>query len=401
MDTTFKKTIKIAELRNDENIGGADVAILLDAVDEVSNHFDNILYGYIIGKRPAFPIVENYVRNTWAKYGLERVMLHNGFFFFPIFNKGGQEQVLENGPWLIRLIPIILNKWMPNARLKKDEITVALVWVKLHNVPIVAYSEIGLSLITRRNTYARALIEVSSKKALVDSLVVAIPFQNGSRYSIETIDIEYEWQPPRCATCKIFDHKDEQCPKQANDANPTQVSDDGFVEVTRKNGRGNHTSKPRHVDGVRLTKPKPNYYYRPRSKKVTTQPINKGKDESDLQEINSVSLQNSFDALMEKDKIFEMNNETRKANNVVGSTMDDSDSEKVENVFVEDNGKPMDDLVIDARKKVEIPPKKTLRKTGIWSGNKNIAFSPETKVHYFERNDNEQMEHENAYSKKG
>ncbi|GKG37104.1 hypothetical protein Tco_0447277, partial [Tanacetum coccineum] len=33
----------------------------------------------------------------------------------------------------------------------------------------------------------------------------------------------------------------------------------------------------------------------------------------------------------------------------------------------EDNGKPMDDLVIDARKKVEIPPKKTLRKTGIWS----------------------------------
>ncbi|GKE33844.1 zinc knuckle CX2CX4HX4C containing protein, partial [Tanacetum coccineum] len=162
MDTTFKKTIKIAELRNDENIGGADVAIPLDAVDE-----------------------------------------------------GGQEQVLENGPWLIRLIPIILNKWMPNARLKEDEITVAPVW------------------------------------ALVDSLVVAIPFQNGSGYSMETIDIEYEWQPPRCATCKIFDHKDEQCPKQANDANPTQVSDDGFVEVTRKNGRGNHTSKPRHVDGVR------------------------------------------------------------------------------------------------------------------------------------------------------
>ncbi|GKB76749.1 hypothetical protein Tco_0943644, partial [Tanacetum coccineum] len=121
--------------------------------------------------------------------------------------------------------------------------------------------------------------------------------------------------------------------------------------------RGNHTSKPRHVDGVRLTKPKPNYYYRPRSKKVTTQPINKGKDESDLQEINSVSLQNSFDALMEKDKIFEVNNETRKANNVVGSTMDDSDSEKVKYVFVKDNEKPMDDLVIDARKKVEISPK--------------------------------------------
>ncbi|GJU31920.1 zinc knuckle CX2CX4HX4C containing protein [Tanacetum coccineum] len=214
------------------------------------------------------------------------------------------------------------------------KITTALVLVKLHNVPIVAYSEIGLSLITTklgrpimldaytstmclkswgRNTYARALIEVSSKKALVDSLVVAIPFQNGSGHSMETIDIEYEWQPPRCETCKIFDHKDEQCPKQAKDVNPTQVSDDEFMEVTHKNGKEKHTSKPRHIDGVRLTKPKPNYYYRPISKKATTQPNNKGKDVLDLQEINIVSLQNSFDALMEKDKKFEVNNKTWKA----------------------------------------------------------------------------------------
>ncbi|GKD04989.1 hypothetical protein Tco_1179963, partial [Tanacetum coccineum] len=100
------------------------------------------------------------------------------------------------------------------------------VWVKLHNVPIVAYSEISLSLINTklgwlimfdactstmclkswgRNTYACVLIEVSSKKAIVDSLVVAIPFQNRSEHSMETIDIEYEWQPSRCETCKIFD----------------------------------------------------------------------------------------------------------------------------------------------------------------------------------------------------
>ncbi|GJT36874.1 hypothetical protein Tco_0936739 [Tanacetum coccineum] len=89
-----------------------------------------------------------------------------------------------------------------------------------------------------RNTYAWALIEVSSKKALVDSLVVAIPFQNGSGHSMKTIDIEYEWQPPRCDTCKMFDHVDDQCPKKVKVAAPTQVSDDGFVEVTRKHGKG-------------------------------------------------------------------------------------------------------------------------------------------------------------------
>ncbi|GJW35349.1 hypothetical protein Tco_0058269 [Tanacetum coccineum] len=54
-----------------------------------------------------------------------------------------------------------------------------------------------------------------------------------------------------------------------------------------------------------------------------------------------------------------------------------------------DNGKPMDDLVDDTRKKVEAP----LRKTSIWSGRKtnspkrNVVFSIEMKFHYFDMDD--------------
>nr|GEV60962.1 hypothetical protein [Tanacetum cinerariifolium] len=139
-----------------------------------------------------------------------------------------------------------------------------------------------------RHTYARALIDVSSKKALVDSLVVDIPFQNGPGHSKETIDIEYEWQTPRSEKCKIFDHRDEQCPKQANDFNPTQVLDDEFVDQ----------------DTLMV-------------------PVNLTKTELLLSSYNII---------------------------------DDNDNEEVENVFVEDNGKPVDDWVDDARKKVEVPP---------------------------------------------
>ncbi|GJX36435.1 hypothetical protein Tco_0247992 [Tanacetum coccineum] len=113
----------------------------------------------------------------------------------------------------------------------------------------------------------RALIEVSSENALMDSLVVAIPFQNGSGHTMETIDIEYEWQPPRFDMCKIFDHNDDQYLKKVKADVPDQVSDDGFVEVTCKHGNGKN-SKSKHIDGVRLTKPKLNYYYRPVSKPV-------------------------------------------------------------------------------------------------------------------------------------
>ncbi|GKE24261.1 hypothetical protein Tco_1435773 [Tanacetum coccineum] len=71
MDNTSKKTVQLSELSNEESVEGVDVAISLATFNEVSNRFVNTLYGYFIGKRLAFPIVENYVKHTWAKYGLE------------------------------------------------------------------------------------------------------------------------------------------------------------------------------------------------------------------------------------------------------------------------------------------------------------------------------------------
>ncbi|GKD80651.1 zinc knuckle CX2CX4HX4C containing protein [Tanacetum coccineum] len=225
---------------------------------------------------------------------------------------------------------------------------------------------IPLATVDERNTYVWALIKVSSKKALVDSLVVAIPFQDGSGHSMKTIDIEYEWQPSRCDTCKMFDHVDDQCPKKVKVAAPTQVSDDGFVEVTRKHGKRKQNGKPQHFDGVWLTKPQPNYFYRDVSKPTST----------------SQPKENKETASQPKSYAF-------------------SDLE-------EDNEKFVD----DTQKKVEAPP----RKTCIWSGRKvdspkrNVVFSPETKVHYFDRDDMdfddmgkaiEEVEHENAYSGNG
>ena len=195
------------------------------------------------------------------------------------------ERVLEEGPWLIRLVPIFLNIWTPNTKITKDDITVAPVWVKLHNILVVAYSEVGLSLINTqigrhimldsymstmylkswgRTSYARALVEVSSKKALLDSLVVAIPYLNGSGHSLEKIDIEYEWKPPRCETCKVFDHNDDGCPKRVKPVvkDKSLVDEEGFVETYKKKGKGKLLGTNRQVDGIRFQKPKVSYYYR-------------------------------------------------------------------------------------------------------------------------------------------
>ncbi|GJZ30686.1 hypothetical protein Tco_0575733 [Tanacetum coccineum] len=291
-----KKVVKIQELRNENVVEGAAVAIPFEAVEEVKSRFSNTLYGFFIGKRLAFPLVENYVKNTWAKYGLKRIQLHDDFFLFQFENKDGMDKVLEDGPWLIRTVPLILNVWSPNTDLKKAEVKKAPVWIKLHHVPIVAYSEIGLSLITTqlgkpimldsytssmclsswgKSTYARALIEVSADNELLDSLVIAIPIDKDNGHTLATIDVEYEWNPPRCATCKIFDHHSDICPKLVKDQPVVNDADEGFVEVKKKKHK--NKNKQHKVAGVRLTKPQPQLLYRRVDRGETSQKVHTDK----------------------------------------------------------------------------------------------------------------------------
>ncbi|GJY29012.1 zinc knuckle CX2CX4HX4C containing protein [Tanacetum coccineum] len=311
------KAARIAHMTS-EHIPGANVAIPLDAVKEISKRFKNTLYGYFIGKRLAFPLVENYVKNAWAKFGLERVMLTNGFFFFQFATKDGMEKVLESGPWLIRL---------------------------LHNVPIVAYSEIGLSLISSqlgrpimldgytssicrkswgKNSYARVLVEVSALEPLKEEIVVAVPLVDGSGHTFENVEVEFEWQPLRCATCKIFDHWDSECPKQVMEVTKAPQAEkdvEGFTKVVRKNGKEKNVKQQKQVAGIRLNKSKPNFYYKAvRTKKLneneaSSSHTNDGAQSGSYYEkrdsssktfskdegINLVELRNSFDSLTESD----------------------------------------------------------------------------------------------------
>lgn len=115
----LKKKVNLHALTNEEVVDKADITIPMDYVEEVRHRFANTFFGYFLGKRLAFPIVENYMKNTWAKYGITKVMLNNGLFFFKFSSKTGMKQVLENGPRFIRTIPLILKTWTHNTTLKK------------------------------------------------------------------------------------------------------------------------------------------------------------------------------------------------------------------------------------------------------------------------------------------
>ncbi|GJS80586.1 zinc knuckle CX2CX4HX4C containing protein [Tanacetum coccineum] len=190
---------------------GANFSIPRKVVETVSTRFVNTLYGYFIGKRIAFPVVEYYVRNNWGKYGLARIMMNSkGFFFFQFKTSKGLEDVLENGPWMICNSPIILKKWTMNSHLCKEELT------RIPPIMLDSYTSSMCIESWGRSSFARCLIEINANDVLKESLTMGVPLIDEPGFTIETVSIEYEWKPPCCDLCKIFGHVLDHCPKKVS-----------------------------------------------------------------------------------------------------------------------------------------------------------------------------------------
>ncbi|GJV82382.1 copia protein [Tanacetum coccineum] len=108
------------------------------------------------------------------------------------------------------------------------------VWVKLHGVPVMAFSEDGLSSIATklgtplmldsytsdmcmqswgRSSYARVMIEIRADVELKDNIIVAMPKITREGHYTCNVRVEFEWKPPRCSSCKVFGHIHEECSK--------------------------------------------------------------------------------------------------------------------------------------------------------------------------------------------
>ena len=271
---------------------GVNVSIPRRIVEKVSARLEHTLYGYFIGNRMAFPVVDYYVKNNWAKYGLKKIMMNDkGFFFFKFDTQAGLESVLENGPWMIRKSPIILKKWSIGTSLCKEELTRIPIWVKLHDVPLQVFEDDGINLIASfigkpimldsytssmckdswgRSSFARCLIEVGSVDELVEVITIGVPSLTGDGFTKESIRVEYEWRPPRCTLCKIFGHIYEHCTKKettppvVTTSNVVPPAYDGFQKVSRKKKKGKSQS------GIVGTSVKQTIRYEP--KKTTSEP---------------------------------------------------------------------------------------------------------------------------------
>ncbi|GJY47368.1 cytokinin dehydrogenase 3-like protein [Tanacetum coccineum] len=328
----------------------------------ISDRFANTAYGFFLGKRVAYPVVANYVRNTSGKYGLVRSMFSSStrLFSFQFSSMDGLDAMLENGPWFIRNNPLILKKWHPDENLLKEDVNTILIWVKLHGVPVTAFSDDGLSAITTKlgtplmldsytadmcmqswgsSSYARVMIEIRDDVELKYNIVVTMLRIKREGYYTCNIRVEYEWKPLMCACCKVFGHVHEECPKNIGA---------GVTKTLKKTSQ-----TPKGIPVGQKMGFKPKQVFQPVSKKSTANTRGKMNNPESTKE---VSKSNPFEVLTSVDNDVNLGTNGWIANSADKGTNNVSSSntpigEKIDKIerqicegklrFVDDDGNPL------------------------------------------------------------
>ena len=66
-------------------------------------------------------------------------------FYFKFRDEEGIKEVINNGPWMVNSKPMVVQKWSIDMCLDKNEPKKIPVWVKMMNVPMEAWSIMGIS----------------------------------------------------------------------------------------------------------------------------------------------------------------------------------------------------------------------------------------------------------------
>ncbi|KAG5221989.1 DUF4283 domain-containing protein [Salix suchowensis] len=185
------------------------------------------MIGFFTGYKPPFRAVNLIATKAWKQYGLEQVMtMATGFYIFRFTGEEAVQEVIEKGPWMFGGKNIILQKWTPSFHFNRNKIPTISVWVRLKGLPLPLWTKQGLSMAAsmvgkplscdeqtmgcRRLEFARLCVELDAALPFVHHFEVESPLTEEP----QRVDVEYEWKPPRCESCRSFGHNCERMEKQ-------------------------------------------------------------------------------------------------------------------------------------------------------------------------------------------
>ncbi|GJU84599.1 RNA-directed DNA polymerase, eukaryota, reverse transcriptase zinc-binding domain protein [Tanacetum coccineum] len=197
--------------------------------------------------------------------------------------------VINQSSWIVKGKPIVVQKWDPSVNIEKVNPCKIHIWSRLVNVPLEAWSPIGIS----------TLASMLRKPIMMDFMTTSTCHRGIRRagYAIVLVEI----------TCGVFGHKENGCKSRSTKAvkernvmekvdminNGKNDNEDGFVAVrNRKNyGYGNNAQQRYKSNAVNGNQ---RFQYRLKEKKKNeTYNVNNLKDKGKKKEMNADMARNN------------------------------------------------------------------------------------------------------------
>jgi hypothetical protein len=202
--------------------------------DEVVNAGNTMWKEYLVGFFLDTPLpystVLYYLKRAWKLRGSISVKSDGFLFLFKFSNADDRNRISEADPVVMRNKLFIVKPWDENVGNSCSSIKSVPVWIKLSNIPLFAWSSLGINWLAarigkllcmdastekfERITFAKCLVEVTPFHVLPESFTVQL--LDGSE---QEVLVEYLWKPEICTFCKEFGHLDRTCKKSVVDEN--------------------------------------------------------------------------------------------------------------------------------------------------------------------------------------
>nr|GEX41630.1 hypothetical protein [Tanacetum cinerariifolium] len=175
-------------------------------------------------------------------------------------------------------------------------------------------------LLLTMSSYAGVMIELRGGVELKDNIVMAMPKITIKGYYACNVHVEYEWKPPRCLSCKVFENILKECPKNTG--------------VGEKKTMKKHSQTSRGIPVGLKMRFKPQKEYQPVPKKSTAS--SSGNKKKGVKPTIEVSNSKPFDVLNSVDNDGEFG--TNSSNTPIGENIN-----KIERKFCEGKLRLLDD----------------------------------------------------------
>lgn len=106
-------------------------------IEEENQKWNRVVILYVVGNTPSIGDIKRFVANQWVNVQKPKVLFHNDGYFIILMNSNEErERVLQNGPYTINSMPIIIRKWSENFDFNEEVLKTISLWTKFTNLPL-------------------------------------------------------------------------------------------------------------------------------------------------------------------------------------------------------------------------------------------------------------------------